>query len=271
MTGLTIYAWLEYSWADKVVAKHKDKWTVVSKQTNWTLIKPWTWFKNPTVTVMLIENGAYGKLNSQYYFAHTMIFRRGEDNFRGIDLVDIQNQKFASCTSLKEIRTLDEVKLQKLFWVKFTKSSVIYDLSEFLKKNIKSYVTIDPLGTERDITNYITSGQYSIREGDEMGHVWALINNEPYSISEADLLLIQERLAQWYKDHPDFSSENMAVYPNQVNYSHSQMFYTMTDVFAFNPKAKNNGRDTILNIELTFSKLYYPDKSENEAVFLDNE
>ncbi len=221
---------------------------------------------------MLLENGAYGKLNSQYYFAHTMTFRRGEDGYGDIKIVDIQNQKSASCTSLEEFRALDEEKLQKLFWVKFTKTSVTYDLSEFLKKNVKNYVTIDPLGTERDITNYITSGQYKIREGDNEGHVWSLINNKPYSITESDLLLIQESLAKWYKGHPDFSSKNMTVYPNQLNYSHSQMFYTMTDIFSFNLKAKNNGRDTVLNIELTFSKLYYPDnKSENEAVFFDDE
>jgi len=272
LIGLTIYAWLEYTWADKVIANHDDTWTVISKQTDWTLIKPWTWFKNPIVTVMLLEDSAYGKLDSQYYFAHTVTFRMGEDDFERIDIVDIQNQKFASCTSLEEFRALDEEKLPKLFWVKFMKTSVIYDLSEFLKNNVRSYVTIDLLGAERDITNYITSGHYNIRELDNKGHVWTLINNKPYLITDADLILIQESLAKWYNDHPDFSSKNITVYPNQVNYSYSQMFYTMTDVFSFNPKAKNNGRDTILNIELTFSKLYYPvSKSENEAVFFHNE
>lgn len=269
---LAIYAWFEYTWADRVVANHKDKWTVVSKQTDWTLFKPWTWFKSPIITVMLLENGAYGKLSSQYYFAHTMTFKRGEADYEGINIVDIQNEKFASCNSLEEFRVLDEEKLKKLFWIKFTKASVIYDLSEFLKKNVKSYVTVDPLGNERDITNYITSGQYNIYEGDDKGHVFSLINSKPYSITNEDLLLVQKGLAKWYIDHPDFTTDKMTINLNQIKYSHSQIFFRMTDLFSLNQKAKNNAKDTAINIEFTFSKLYYPDnKSENEAIFFDNE
>ena len=269
---ITILVWLDYTWEQRILKTNNENWTVISREKDWTFIKPWTWFKKPTVAILLLEKGTYGKLNNDVYYAHTLTFRKGVSEFDNIEIVDSKNNKSTSLKSLEEFKLIDDEKLKKMFWIYYSNSSMLHSLAEFLKTNVKSYIIIDALGEEKDITNYISSGLYNVKERVDEERVLSLTNQKPYIITNDDLSLVSISLANWFKKHKEFTTIDNNLDHNQINYSHSQMFFTITDVFSIKKIAKYNERDTALNFQLTFSKLYYPNKkSENEAMLFFDE
>lgn len=264
------YAYFEYTWADRVISNVGDNWIVVGKRPiNVKLLKPWSWFiKNPVGSVLFVEKGGYGKLMDQYYFAHTLIVNLEEEDFSGITLIDVKSQKFTSI-SMGEFQKLNESDVKNLDWFPYD-NGFMYDLSEFLKENVKTFFALGVLAQEVDITNFIACGQYEIKDVREDGTVSSLINHSPYNIANDDLLLVREVLDDWFEENKTFESVEDEITIGEVKYRYSTMFYEMTDIYSFDLQTIVDNKDALVNFHITFSDLYFSDnKSDNEALIVE--
>lgn len=267
---LFFYARYEYSWSDKIISNHKD-WKVVTTDKTFYFIKPWTWFKQPIVTIQFIDNNFMGKYNKDIYFAHYKRISRVDDYIDNekILMIDFKNKLFTSCSSYIEFSKLDENQLKELGWVPYGKHDNISKILEYIQKNIKTYSMINIFGEEIDITKYIQSKKYIVNTQDYNGFVPYVINLEPYEITIQDLKIIERDYTTWLKKHTEYTSTSTKINFNQIHYKESKLYYrNLGDIYTLENLVKCKGEFKKIKIEFSFSKQVFPQtKTENSIMF----
>lgn len=248
LTILTGYAWMEYSWADRVLSNYKGEWIVVSKQDlEWKLIKPWTWFKVPVGKILIVEKGVYGKLDSGLFYAHTILFSRTGTSNRELNLIDPKKRKYTSCESLEQFYSLNKEKMKELKWLDYHKPSPINDLVIFLEQKLKPYFMIGPFG-ECDITNYVASGNYLIAEG-EGQRVYVLKNKKPYILNDSDMKPLTKSINKWLNEKGFNAVKSHDILLDSVSYQRTEMLNKIADIYQIKFKLQKDKRDTVLNLD----------------------
>ena len=273
LLAVFFYCRHEYAWSDKIISSQNKEWTVLSKDKTFYFLKPWTWFKQPIVTIEFIDSNYFGKFSNTIYFAHTKRLSRLDDpiEHEGIMMIDTKNKQFTYCSNDKDFLAIDLSTINDLNWLPYSKrDGGISDIVNYINNNFRKYTMLNFFGDEIDISNYISTKKYKLNTKDYNGFVPYIINYNPYEINDQDLQLIEKDFKVWLERHPEFNPKSDKIYKSQIKYKESNLFYRdIADKFTLQSVLKHKNIDTLISINFSFSKHVYPQSNTKNSILFE--
>lgn len=110
-----LLAFKDYYWGYYALTKSDLK--IICTKTDWFLLKPWTWIKQPVTQILWLDEAAPISEDRNYYIATVYYKRLGGELIHTIDVIDIKNNRFAGIEK-QDIQNLFPDTLDKLDYIK---------------------------------------------------------------------------------------------------------------------------------------------------------
>jgi hypothetical protein len=216
-TVLYYFIWNDYGWADRIISKNNSdtSFNKLAEETDWELIKPYSWFKPYPIQVTYIDKHNIGRFNSKFYFARVLNLYKNNNNFNGtsIYLFDVHENKFCSLNE-DEIQHLD---LKNITLKNIKKSETrLLCVKDYLIKNIKPYYLYGIFGELFDVSSLISSGKYYVKGTDSI--IGAIYNYNPSKLQKKDFVLLNSKLNSSYPGQK-FNLNNDSIKYLETNYN----------------------------------------------------
>lgn len=135
---ISAIAWSDYYWGSHKI--EGSNLTLVSTRNDWSIIKPWTWVKQPVIEILWVDE--FAPINEQYFLVFTVYERKGQGGHRNMELVDVVNKRFTGITE-SELKSISPDKYSNLSWL--DADGCMKDLIPFLlRKNSGLVMKLNP-------------------------------------------------------------------------------------------------------------------------------
>jgi len=124
----------DYYWGYYALTKSDLK--VICTKTDWSLLKPWTWVKQPITQILWLDQAVPINEDKNYFIATVFYKRQGGDLIQTIDVIDIKNNRFIGIER-KDVSKLLPDTLDKLNYIKA--DGCMSDLVTYLKNQALEY------------------------------------------------------------------------------------------------------------------------------------
>jgi hypothetical protein len=262
-----------------MVDKMPKNWKLIDKRKSnnvnyLTVFRFWTWFKRPYEEMTFLDTTSVRKLNNNIFYANIYSAYLTEKDNQTIKFFDIHEKKSTSFQSKDEIKDLTLEEIKKGFWISISEGSRLYNVLEYYE-GIKPYFTINSLGKEIEVTNYILSGIYKLKDPTNKYQVY-LIKTIPYSIPKEDEALIISGLRNWLTENNVLNYKLPISISQSAQYLYSQVYmYTPADVYEIDVVLNENPeKDLTIHFTFTdqyFSKQFFPDFNQPRQIVVLNE